>query len=193
MMESVNKDAIGGASVAVLGQKLGNSNLSPVEGFDVVVGSSEEEIPPRLWDQPVTMKLLSWNIRGLGMPRIVYHFRAMLRDLCPSVIFLIETKFQASKMEHIRKKCGFLNGLDISSDRRSGGLSIGWKNDVSISVRSFSVHHIDFLVSEDNGSTQWRLTSFCGAPTVQDRVHAWSLMRRLNDSPGIPWCVIVGT
>ncbi|KAK8677239.1 hypothetical protein V6N13_142787 [Hibiscus sabdariffa] len=45
MMESVNKDAIGGASVAVLGQKLGNSNLSPVEGFDVVVGSSEEEIP----------------------------------------------------------------------------------------------------------------------------------------------------
>ncbi|KAK9025064.1 hypothetical protein V6N11_064963 [Hibiscus sabdariffa] len=47
-----------------------------------------------------------------------------------------------------------------------------------------------FFVSEDSGSSQWRLTGFYGAPAIQDRVHSWRLLRQLHDSPLIPWCVI---
>ncbi|KAK8983247.1 hypothetical protein V6N11_057995 [Hibiscus sabdariffa] len=49
-------------------------------------------------------------------------------------------------MERIRRKCGFSQGVDISSNGSSGGLSIGWKDTVSISIRSFSLHHIDIFV-----------------------------------------------
>ncbi|KAK9008989.1 hypothetical protein V6N11_080465 [Hibiscus sabdariffa] len=90
-------------------------------------------------------------------------------------------------MERIHKKCDFSHGLDISSNVSRGGLSIGWKDDVSISIRSFSLHHIDLLILDNNGSSQWRLTGFYGGLVVQDKVHSWSLLRQLNDSPLIPW------
>lgn len=48
------------------------------------------------------MKLLSSNARGLGRPRIVHRLRSLLRDINPSVVFLIETKLQGSSMEEVR-------------------------------------------------------------------------------------------
>ncbi|GMI94282.1 hypothetical protein HRI_003097500 [Hibiscus trionum] len=65
-------------------------------------------------------------------------------------------------MERIRLLCGYTNGIDVSSRGRSGGLSLGWKNGNIVSIRSFSVHHINILILENNGSTNWRLPDFYG-------------------------------
>lgn len=40
-------------------------------------------------------------------------------------------------MENIRS-CGYLNGIDVDSDGRSGGLSLGWKSNCKVSLRSYS-------------------------------------------------------
>lgn len=52
----------------------------------------------------------------------------MLRDINRSVVFLIETKLQVSSMKRVRCQCGYRNGIDVDSDEKSEGLSIGWNS-----------------------------------------------------------------
>ncbi|GMI80381.1 hypothetical protein HRI_001707400 [Hibiscus trionum] len=94
------------------------------------------------------MKLLSWNVRGLGKPRARKRLQASLRDVNPSVIFLIETKLQASEMLNVRRRWGFQCGVEVSSRGRSGGLCLSWKMDSDVTLRSFSDRHIDAMISK---------------------------------------------
>ncbi|MBA0699030.1 hypothetical protein Goari_000703 [Gossypium aridum] len=58
------------------------------------------------------------------LPRTLQRLRHMLRDSNPSVVFLIETKLKGSRLERIRCKCGYINGIDVDSNGRSGCLSM---------------------------------------------------------------------
>ncbi|GMI91034.1 hypothetical protein HRI_002772700 [Hibiscus trionum] len=136
------------------------------------------------------MKLLCWNVRGLGMPRTVRRLQHVLRDLNPSVVFLIETKLRGAQMAQVRRRCGFLNGIDVDAVGRSGGLTIGWKNNCDVSLRSYSQRHIDVLINDDSDGKTWRLTGFYGTPEKQNRAAAWNLLRQINDSPDIPWLIV---
>ncbi|GMI69890.1 hypothetical protein HRI_000658300 [Hibiscus trionum] len=136
------------------------------------------------------MKLLSWNVRGLGQSRTVNRLKNMLRDVNPSVIFLIETKLQSKRMEGVRKSCGFINGIDVASNGRSGGLSLAWKNNSKVQVRSYSNRHIDVIFEEDLDGVSWRCTGFYEAPEVENREASWALLRSLDDMPDMPWLVI---
>lgn len=74
----------------------------------------------------------------------------MLRDSNPSVVFFIETKLHGSRMEKIKCKCGYINGIDVDSNGRSGCLSMGWKSDYKVSLRSYSRRHINTMIDEDS-------------------------------------------
>ncbi|GMI84759.1 hypothetical protein HRI_002145200 [Hibiscus trionum] len=136
------------------------------------------------------MKILSWNVRGLGQSRTVGRLRNFLRDVNPAVIFLIETKLQSAQMEKVRKSFGYQFGIDISSRGRSGGLSLAWKSSCKVTLRSFSVRHIDVILEEDSDGCSWRFTGFYGAPEVENRAASWNLLRQLNDLPDFPWMVM---
>ncbi|GMI94996.1 hypothetical protein HRI_003168900 [Hibiscus trionum] len=136
------------------------------------------------------MKLLSWNVRGLGKPRTVGRLNQKLREENPSIFFLVETKLSAARMEKVRKKCGFPNGIDVDAVGRRGGLSLGWKSSCVVSLRSYSDRHIDIIIEDDSEGLQWRCTGFYGAPEVHRRQEAWDLLRSLDNCPEIPWLVI---
>ncbi|GMI66653.1 hypothetical protein HRI_000334600 [Hibiscus trionum] len=136
------------------------------------------------------MKLICWNVRGLGMPRTVRRLQHMLRDINPSVVLLIETKLRSAQMAQVRRRCGFINGIDVDAVGRSGGLSMGWKNNCDVSLRSYSQRHIDVLINDDSDGKLWRCTGFYGAPEEQHRAAAWNLLRQINDMPEIPWLII---
>ncbi|GMJ13760.1 hypothetical protein HRI_005045200 [Hibiscus trionum] len=136
------------------------------------------------------MKLISWNVWGLGKPQTVRRLRDCLRDVNPSVVFLIETKLQSSVMEKVRKKCGFSNGIEVGSRGRSGGLCLAWRGNCQVSLRSYSDRHIDFMLSDDGEGRSWRYTGFYGAPEEQNHMDSWNLLRQLNDCPHIPRLVI---
>ena len=42
-------------------------------------------------------------------------------------MFLLETKLRKRRMERVRDKLGFANGLVVPSRGRSGGLALLWK------------------------------------------------------------------
>ncbi|GMI96865.1 hypothetical protein HRI_003355800 [Hibiscus trionum] len=136
------------------------------------------------------MKTVSWNVRGLGSPHVVRRVGATLREFSPALIFLIETKLHSSKMERVRRKFGYRNGIDVSSTGRSVGLSLGWKDNVKVSLRSFSTRHIDVLIEADSDGVSWHFTGFYGAPETNNSQASWDFLRSLNDSPHVPWCVL---
>ena len=54
-----------------------------------------------------------------------------------------------NKLEVVRSKCGFLEGLCVDNMGHSGGISLWWR-DMIVSLISFSNHHIIVQVKEDN-------------------------------------------
>ncbi|KAE8734013.1 RNF181 protein [Hibiscus syriacus] len=74
---------------------------------------------------PGSMKILGWNVRGLGQPRMVRHLTHALRDVSPSVVFLIETKLQNHEMKTVRKGCGFPNGIEVPAVGLDRGIANG--------------------------------------------------------------------
>ena len=70
-----------------------------------------------------------------------------------------------------------------------GGLCLLWSDKVDIFLLSFSFFHTDVRVFF-SGSNDWRFTGFYGNPEVDQRCHAWSLLRRLHGMAQLPWLCI---
>ncbi|GMJ05748.1 hypothetical protein HRI_004244000 [Hibiscus trionum] len=136
------------------------------------------------------MKTLSWNVRGLGKLRAVQCLRNKLRDVRPDIVFLLETKLSSSRMVEARRRCGFLCGFDVSSVGSCGGLSLAWRSNISVSIISWSIFHIDALVKENESSCEWRLTGFYGNPVERLRGESWDILRNLSADQSHPWLVI---
>ncbi|MBA0844961.1 hypothetical protein Goarm_000045 [Gossypium armourianum] len=77
-----------------------------------------------------------------------------------------------SRMERVRQLCGFNCCIDVLAMGTRGGLSIGWKSEVAINLRSFSKHHIDINIEDSKVRENWRLTSFYGAFEARGRSEA---------------------
>ncbi|KAL8555032.1 hypothetical protein ACS0TY_003002 [Phlomoides rotata] len=97
------------------------------------------------------MSCLFWNCRGLGNPRRVPALKKEILQKDPSFVFLCETKLCVRELEGVSRKLGFECCFGVDCDRsgngRRGGLRLLWKSDVSVSIQSFSLHHVDALVA----------------------------------------------
>ncbi|KAH1075467.1 hypothetical protein J1N35_027795 [Gossypium stocksii] len=93
-------------------------------------------------------------------------------------------------MESIRRQCGFINGIDIATDGTKGGLSLGWKEGLTLHLRSLSKSHIDVEVEDENERRLWKFTGFYGAPIESDRKESWDLLRLLKRENNKPWLVV---
>ncbi|CAM8895291.1 unnamed protein product [Rhodiola kirilowii] len=129
------------------------------------------------------MKTLSWNCRGLGQPRTVRCLADMVRFHKPQVVGLIETKMDKGRAEVLRRKLGFECGLGVDSNGRSGGLALWWKEEIQLTVESFSSHHIDCVLDLED---RVRLTLFYGNPVAHRRCETWNLLRNLRQNNNLP-------
>lgn len=72
--------------------------------------------------------------RGLGNPRTIQRLRNNLRDIHPQILFLMETKISAHKMEKVRRRCGFIHSIGVSADGSKGGLCLGRSSQISVTL-----------------------------------------------------------
>ncbi|KAA3464428.1 reverse transcriptase [Gossypium australe] len=68
----------------------------------------------------------------------------------------METKLDKKRIEKVRKSCGLLNGIEVEAEGTCGGLCLAWKDDIKVTLRSFSKWHMDVLVKEDGNQEDWR-------------------------------------
>ncbi|CAM8942715.1 unnamed protein product [Rhodiola kirilowii] len=133
------------------------------------------------------MNTLCWNCRGMGQPRTVRSLAELVRSNKPQVVGLIETKLEGERIIAIRRKLGFEHCLEVDCRGRSGGLAIWWKDDIHLTVRSYSIFHIDCEIEMEEKS---RLTLFYGNPITNRRIETWDLLRRLGHQNSLPWLVL---
>ncbi|XP_042972796.1 uncharacterized protein LOC122304603 [Carya illinoinensis] len=135
------------------------------------------------------MKTISWNSRGLGNPRGVRALCDLVRREVPAVLFLMETKLTSRQMERIRVRVGFECCFVVNSDGRKGGVALLWRNEIKLSIKSFSLFHIDAKISGTDGGMEWKFTGLYGHLEIEKREETWSLLRALREEGNIPWLV----
>ena len=83
------------------------------------------------------MRTISWNCREIGNPWSVRALHDMVRRWKPKIVFLMETKSKAKRMEKIKNKIGFANGLIVPSRGRSGGVALLWTREVNLDINNY--------------------------------------------------------
>ena len=133
------------------------------------------------------MSAIAWNCRGLRNSRTVGALQKTVMEEDPSLVFLMETKFNVEEMVEIKHKLERDQGMIVSSVRRSGGLALLWKELQTVDVQTFSPRHIDAIVSEDGGNRKWRFIGFYGNPETNKREESWALIVNLSTRSALPW------
>ncbi|XP_052481170.1 uncharacterized protein LOC128035464 [Gossypium raimondii] len=135
------------------------------------------------------MKILSWNVRGLGRQRTIRRLRYLLKENNPQIVFFMETKLNKKQIEIVRRRCGFLYGIEVEAEGTKGGLCLAWRTDMDIMLRSFSKRHIGVSIEDKEKGAKWRFIGFYGSPYVQDRYDSWEVLKRLASGEVLPWLV----
>ncbi|KAG8501446.1 hypothetical protein CXB51_003788 [Gossypium anomalum] len=86
-------------------------------------------------------------------------------------------------------KCSFPNGIDISTVSSKGGLSLGWKGNDLVSIRSYSLYHVDADIHDPENRETWRLTGISSNLDDCSRRGSWDLIRLLGHDVSVPWLV----
>ncbi|XP_057248279.1 uncharacterized protein LOC125493714 [Beta vulgaris subsp. vulgaris] len=101
------------------------------------------------------------------------------------MVFLMETMIDAKRLQTVRDKCGFSEGLCLSSVGLSGGIGFWW-SDLNINVISYSVHHVAVEVRDDDGNGVWAAVGIYGWPEASLKHLTWALMKDLRDAISLP-------
>ena len=105
------------------------------------------------------MSCISWNCRGLGNPEAVQELRNIVKQELPLLLFVMETKISAKRVESLQHSLGFAGCFAVSSTGLSGGIGLFWSRDVDVELKNFSSAHIDVVVRRtDQVSPIWRFT-----------------------------------
>ena len=135
------------------------------------------------------MSLLCWNCRGAGKPATVQELRDLTRQFASSVLCILETQIEGSRVESIAGSLGYNKSYAVSSSRRSGGLGIFWNDEIRLEVVGYSRYHID-VVMDELVDSKTRVTFVYGEAQVNERYKTWDMLRGIVRANDMPWLVL---
>ncbi|KAK5772714.1 hypothetical protein PVK06_049008 [Gossypium arboreum] len=126
------------------------------------------------WDMPTdSYENLMLECSWIGESTNSSLSQHMLKIYNPQIVFFMETKLKVNRMVNVRRRCGFLNGVDVPAEGTREGLSIGWNGDRLITLKNFSKNHIDVEIQEENDKTE---SSGIGTKLDHFRFEAWRVL-----------------
>ena len=127
----------------------------------------------------VPMKFMAWNCQGLGNALTMRGLLRCQRSVQADILFLSETRLDDRGMERIKFSFGLSNLLVVKGDGKGGGIVVLWRTWVNVSLRTYSINHIDVDVVEDDGFA-WLFTGIYGEPRMELKHRTWKLLRDLH-------------
>ncbi|KAA3484147.1 expansin-A1-like [Gossypium australe] len=106
----------------------------------------------------------------------------------PNLVFVCETKINVNAISRVSSRCRMEGCLAISSEGKSGGLALMWKEGTRVSILSYSKFHVDVLVDLDDGK-KVRFTGFCAQSDPALRKQAWDVLRKIKGCVREGWVV----
>ncbi|MBA0728204.1 hypothetical protein Golax_001125, partial [Gossypium laxum] len=106
----------------------------------------------------------------------------MINEMEQSDVCLLMGSAAANRQ--VRRSCGFQNGIDVEAEGSRGGLYLAWKEEINVTLRSFSMNHIDdmklgqdqshpWLVSRDFNEIMYSFEKSGGLPRDERRMEAF--------------------
>ena len=84
------------------------------------------------------MSAFCWNCRGAGNAAIVQELRDFARKLAPTLLCIVETRIEGSRVENLAGTLGYDNAYAVDSEGRSGGIGVFWNNEIKIDILGYS-------------------------------------------------------
>jgi hypothetical protein len=94
-------------------------------------------------------------------------------------------------MEWLRWKLEMPNMVTVDNIGARGGLALFWKNEIDVTVKSFSDYHIDNVIKEEDG-LRWRFTGIYRESRSEEKEATWELLRTLREQNDLPWLCALG-
>ncbi|KAL9421630.1 hypothetical protein AB3S75_033997 [Citrus x aurantiifolia] len=116
------------------------------------------------------MKIINWNVRGLGNPRMRQALEKILHLHKAQLLFLCETKLTTGQVKNVCRRLMFDNYFAVDRIGKSGGLAIMWSSEITLQITSYSRYHIDMQVQKANGKF-WKCTGVYRHPKASERKH----------------------
>ena len=107
----------------------------------------------------------------------------------PKLVFVCETRQEATKIEKMKWRLGLKGFHGVSSDGRSGGLALFWDENLTVMVLESCSRFIDVRILEGGSSISWRDTFVYGEPRVENLQWMWDHLCRLRAVSREPWVV----
>lgn len=101
---------------------------------------------------------------------------------------MMETMIDSGRLEVVRNKYGFSNGLCVNSVGNSDGLGLWWR-DQNVDLISYSSHHISITVEDYRGDCKWKAHGIYGWPERTNKYKTWELMNSLAQGYHGPYVV----
>jgi hypothetical protein len=113
-----------------------------------------------------------------------------MHDLCPNIVFLLETKQQRNIVCNLSSTLGLNKCFTFDGHGKGGGLTLYWHDSIKIEILSYGMHHIDTLIWLGDHHAAWRCTFVYGEPQAQDIHNMWELLKRIITRSFAPWLMI---
>ena len=122
------------------------------------------------------MRTTCWNCRGLGIDSTVQRLKEINKLYLPDIMCLSEKKQDDDYIRDVGTQINCLNYVYVPPIGASGGLVIFWKQDVQLSVLSYSPNLVDCTVNCNEGSFYFSFVY--GHPNPGYRQSLWKRIDR---------------
>lgn len=133
---------------------------------------------------------LSWNCRGLAAASTIRELQQLCKAHMPSIIFLMETRAPAGRMENARRRLKFHQMFCVEACGRSGGLGLLWNDDIQVQIFSSSQNIIHTAILIVSTGVLFDCSFVYGNPIFSQRRGLWSRLLACHVDKTMPWfCV----
>ncbi|MFQ6640669.1 hypothetical protein Gotur_014302 [Gossypium turneri] len=88
--------------------------------------------------------------------------------------------FEASNSEEKGAECFLAHQKNLSATTKGGGykggLSLEWKPNIDVNLKSFSSSHVDVEIKGPEDDTKWQMTGFYGSLDMRNQNESWHLL-----------------
>jgi hypothetical protein len=88
----------------------------------------------------------------------------LIRDLCPNIVFLSETRQHKDRVSNLRFRLGLNTSFVVDDVGKGGGLALFWDDTIKIDILSYGLHYIDTKIWSSGLKKGWRGTFVYGNP-----------------------------
>jgi hypothetical protein len=79
-----------------------------------------------------------------------------VREFCPKIIFISETRQQQDRVQNIIFRLVLNKCFVVDGHGKGGGLALYWDESIIIDILSYMVHHIDTIIWDGVHHVGWR-------------------------------------